>query len=100
MTQTEFITGYAERSGLTREQYDSQYVALPCDCPDEDCPGWASVRRRPDAILEHLRVPFAPAVAWRTSKTHNIFDREILAHQTKRADEFVQPLIVQPGHER
>lgn len=60
-TRTEFITRYAERSGLSAKWAvlgfvkveDSVLIALPCSCDDE-CEGWAMVA--PDCIDNHLRL--------------------------------------------
>ncbi len=54
MTQDEFERVFAERSKMTLEEYRAHWIGLPCGCADESCEGWASVRRGPDAINEHL----------------------------------------------
>lgn len=43
LTRDEFIAAYCERSNITREVYDRQFVALPCGCEEEGCNGWATV---------------------------------------------------------
>ncbi len=40
MTKEEFIEGYCERSGITREQFDENFIAATCDCGEAICKGW------------------------------------------------------------
>lgn len=54
LTQEAFIAGYCKRSEMSMETYDSNFVALPCNCEDESCTGWATIRRKPENILEHV----------------------------------------------
>lgn len=54
LTQDEFERGYAERSGMSIEEFRAWRIGLPCGCEDESCPGWAAVSRDPDSINEHL----------------------------------------------
>lgn len=61
MTRTEFIQGYAERSGLDASFAgigllpvgSKTLVALPCACGEDDCPGWAMLSA--DSIDSHMR---------------------------------------------
>lgn len=41
MTKDEFIAGYCERSGITPETFDLYGKAVPCDCGEGVCQGWA-----------------------------------------------------------
>lgn len=52
----EFVSGYCARSSISREQFDEMLVALPCDCADETCQGWAAIRRSPGQILHHIGI--------------------------------------------
>jgi hypothetical protein len=52
MTKEEFIEGHCQRSNITREQYDEHLVAIPCDCGEDLCEGWASHSRWKDMKLE------------------------------------------------
>jgi hypothetical protein len=54
MTKDEFITAYCERSDITRQWYNTYYIALPCTCGDSMCDGWGTVRNRPEDITHHL----------------------------------------------
>jgi len=46
MTQSNFIKNYCERRGVTEVELNKEgRVAVPCDCGDEDCLGWAMVDR-------------------------------------------------------
>lgn len=49
-----FISGYISRSEISREFYDEHFVALPCECKDETCAGWATIKRDPERILNHI----------------------------------------------
>lgn len=62
MTKDQFIDGYCERSGIAREWFDAQLVALPCACDYEGCQGWATIRNDPDQIRHHMEF-FAPPAA-------------------------------------
>jgi hypothetical protein len=65
MTRDEFIDGYMERSGISREfrtedgfrwpGMESRYThhALPCNCGEGVCDGWAMISE--DCIDEHIR---------------------------------------------
>jgi len=55
MTKEEFIEYYCRNSKITREYYDRYYVALPCNCGEYMCQGWASIRNNPDIIEDHKR---------------------------------------------
>lgn len=60
MTRTEFVHGYARRSGLPDKWAilgiidvgDRVMFALPCGCGDEQCEGWAMVTA--NTALDHL----------------------------------------------
>ena len=54
MTKEQFISGYCERSHITRESFDKYQVALPCDCEADICNGWAAVSNKPDFIKDHI----------------------------------------------
>jgi hypothetical protein len=43
MTKEEFILGYCNRSNITIEQFNDTFVALPCNCGDDSCRGWAVI---------------------------------------------------------
>jgi len=46
MTREEFEKGYAIRSGTTvKRLYELGQVAVPCDCGEDGCNGWAMVRK-------------------------------------------------------
>jgi hypothetical protein len=61
MSRDEFIDGYMRRSGMEPKRRtadgfrvgDRGLVAVPCDCGDEMCQGWAMVRDDPDEIEEY-----------------------------------------------
>jgi hypothetical protein len=40
MTKDQFIEGYCERSGITRESFLKYGDAVPCDCGEGSCQGW------------------------------------------------------------
>jgi hypothetical protein len=55
VSRNEFIFGYCERSGMSVEQYQQHYVALPCLCGDDpDTPHWATVGLRGFELCSHL----------------------------------------------
>lgn len=62
MDRETFIAGYCERSKITRETYDAHRIALPCDCGDPDCHGWASVSRDANTVLDHLGIRSSPTM--------------------------------------
>lgn len=42
MTQTEFIKMYCKNSKITDEEFNKEGLfAIPCNCGDADCEGWA-----------------------------------------------------------
>lgn len=46
ITQSEFIKSYCENSGITEERAkELGLFAVPCDCPEEECNGWAMQTR-------------------------------------------------------
>jgi hypothetical protein len=57
ITKEEFEKGYIERSHITREFYDQNFVTLPCplDCDAAECEGWATIHNDPEIIKDHLR---------------------------------------------
>jgi hypothetical protein len=65
MTRTEFVRGFAERSGLDPSWAGLGFidtngrimVALPCGCDDESCGGWAMLPA--GAVLQQLQM-YAP----------------------------------------
>lgn len=57
ITKEEFITGYCERSEITRKLYDEWFAALPCACDYAGCTGWATVSR--GGIKDHMAL-YAP----------------------------------------
>lgn len=53
MDKEAFEKGYCERSGISREFYNENYVTLPCDCDYEGCEGWACINNDPVSIHAH-----------------------------------------------
>ena len=46
MLQTEFIKQYCENSNMTERQlFDMGLFAIPCDCEEDNCKGWAMIAR-------------------------------------------------------
>ncbi|HET8695761.1 MAG TPA: hypothetical protein VFM33_13900 [Aquabacterium sp.] len=72
MTKDEFIKGYAERSRATVAEVMTGMVALPCDCGDDHCQGWAMVSNTPRAIKSHMDL-YAPASY---ANTGDMFEQE------------------------
>lgn len=54
MTKNDFIHGYCKRSHITEEIFHKYQVALPCNCGDEGCEGWAAIRLDAQFIEDHL----------------------------------------------
>lgn len=62
MTRDEFIDGYLARSDFTQYRTPDGYaidghggaVALPCECGEEGCDGWAMISNNPWSIRSHL----------------------------------------------
>lgn len=52
--QKAFEEAYAKRSGVTVEWLRQHRIALPCQCGEPDCEGWAMVSRAPHMIEAHL----------------------------------------------
>jgi len=60
MTRAEFVRAYAARSKASPEFAEigiidfglRTMVALPCDCGEDGCEGWAMVS--PSSLLDHL----------------------------------------------
>jgi hypothetical protein len=51
-TREEFIEKFRQRDGHTREEFDAQFIALPCTCEEDEQPiHWARVRKN-DAMIE------------------------------------------------
>lgn len=48
-----FIEDYCKRSEVTREWLDVNFVALPCNCGESNCNGWAMVGNNPESIKMH-----------------------------------------------
>jgi hypothetical protein len=53
MTKEEFELGYIERSEITKEFYDNNFITLPCKCGNESCSGWACVSNNERMIKIH-----------------------------------------------
>jgi len=53
-TKEEYINGYCERSGISREFYDNNMVALPCRCEFQELIHWNSTANDPIAIKAHM----------------------------------------------
>jgi len=54
ISKEKFIKGYCEISNITREMYDKYFVALPCNCGDESCRGWATISNNEESVKLHL----------------------------------------------
>lgn len=60
MSRAAFVKGYANRSGLSDkwaplglvEIGDHKLIALPCECGEDGCDGWAMLGA--EAVLHHL----------------------------------------------
>jgi hypothetical protein len=53
MKKKEFEKGYIERSNISKEFYDKNFVTLPCNCGDKLCDGWACVSNNEFEIKTH-----------------------------------------------
>lgn len=51
-----FISKYRLESGLSLAEFNAQWRALPCDCGDHLCVGWAVVPNTPEAMDIHRRL--------------------------------------------
>ncbi len=58
-TREAFIAEYCARSSITRAFYDEHFVALPCECGEAGCQGWASIHNTPEMIEDHQKL-YAP----------------------------------------
>lgn len=55
LTQTQFIKEYCDRSKITEQELnDLGRFAIPCDCEDESCNGWAMIGR--GSIHSHVEL--------------------------------------------
>ena len=43
MTKKEFKRRSVEKSGLTENLWDEEFIVLPCNCGEDSCHGWAKV---------------------------------------------------------
>jgi hypothetical protein len=50
MTKQEFIQSYCQRSSIAPELILKTNIAIPCNCGDEMCDGWAMVSKDDPAI--------------------------------------------------
>lgn len=66
MTKDEFIEGYCRRSEITREAFDRDFVALPCNCEQDGCNGWAAIDNDEDSIKHHMEfsAPLQARLEW------------------------------------
>ena len=53
-SRSDFIEGYAANSGMSIGSILDKAVALPCDCGQEGCEGWAMVALNKSAVQAHL----------------------------------------------
>lgn len=53
ITKEEFIKDYCTNSKMTREYYDSRFVALQCNCGSASCRGWATIYNQKECIATH-----------------------------------------------
>ena len=53
MTQQEFIDAYCARGGVTWEWLSTRRDAVPCDCGEPGCDGWAMVPK--DEVSEQAQ---------------------------------------------
>ena len=56
MTKQDFIKQYCKLSDITEDFFNSNFVALKCNCDAEDCQGWAAVCNNPISIKTHLKL--------------------------------------------
>ena len=62
MTKSEFIQRYSSNSGKPIAHLLSRMVALPCQCGEDNCPGWGMVIRDEMNIKTHMDL-YAPEEA-------------------------------------
>jgi hypothetical protein len=55
ITKAEFIAAYCAASGVSWDDLKEKRVALPCNCDDESCSGWAMVPNDPISTESHER---------------------------------------------
>lgn len=53
MTEKDFEKGYIQRSGISEEYYQRNFVTLKCHCSSEVCQNWACVSNNPLSIKTH-----------------------------------------------
>ena len=56
MSKAEFIDMYCWGSQITLSQFDKDWVAMPCDCGDIQCRGWAVVANNAQAMQIHRKL--------------------------------------------
>jgi hypothetical protein len=48
-----FEKRYCNRSNITRDYYNENFITLPCNCNQEGCSGWACVTNNDISIKAH-----------------------------------------------
>jgi len=54
-----FEKDYCEKSEISINYYNEEFVTLPCNCGQKDCNGWACVSNNKRSIENHTRL-YAP----------------------------------------
>jgi len=55
MTKDEFIERYCSASRITRDHFHRYKIALPCQCGEGGCMGWAAISHDYDLICDHIQ---------------------------------------------
>lgn len=77
MKRTEFILQYCAASNMSIHEYTRHFIALPCNCKEDGCEGWATIPNSPFAIANHFEL---------CDYRHDNVIAELERHQPLRAD--------------
>lgn len=56
MTKETFIKQYCKNSQISKEEFEHYFIALPCNCGEKECNGWAAVQNTNFAIKKHNKL--------------------------------------------
>lgn len=71
MLKEEFVSGYCERSNISKEFFNEYMVAMECDCGDEDCPKFAAISKNHISIQSHKELHMS-----KEQLDHLVFDEK------------------------
>lgn len=91
MNKEDFEKQYCEKSNISLSVYHNHFVTMPCECSDDNCPGWAAVSKDKLSVNAHkeLYTPVVQVKRKKPKRVRRVGDESYFRDDQEGADEVI-----------